>query len=100
MQRHRGRFPSCPARKIPRQPSATPYWDRLLAGLRGLADFAWVCSLFINERDEKIFTTSAGAGDGGRGDWGRRLEPELLDQALEGWVERVNRNARPSVVGR
>src|SRR4051812_3732509 len=32
MRRHRGFGPSCPARKIPRQPSTNPYRDRLLAG--------------------------------------------------------------------
>jgi hypothetical protein len=37
--------------------------------------------LFINELDEKVFTTSGGAGDGGGGDFrrwlGRQLELEL-----------------------
>jgi hypothetical protein len=37
--------------------------------------------------DEKVFTTSSGAGDGSGGDSGRRLgrqlELELLDQELE-----------------
>ena len=60
---------------------------RRLARLRGFADFEGVRSLFINEIDEKVFTTSGGAGDGGSGDFGRWLgrqfEPELLDQQLE-----------------
>jgi hypothetical protein len=55
-----------------------------LARLRGFAHFEGVCSLFINEMDEKVFTTSGGAGDGGGGDFGRRLgrqlQLELLDQ--------------------
>ena len=37
--------------------------------------------------DEKVFTTSGGVGDGGGGDFGRRLrrqlQLELLDQQLE-----------------
>src|SRR4051812_47967225 len=36
MRRHRGCGPSCPGRKIPRQPSTTAYRDRLLAGGDGL----------------------------------------------------------------
>ena len=43
--------------------------------------------MFINELDEKVFTTSGGAGDGGGGDFGRRpgrqLQLELLEQELE-----------------
>ena len=43
--------------------------------------------MFINELDEKVFTTSGGAGDGGGGDFGRwlgrQLELELPDQKLE-----------------
>ena len=63
-------------------------WPRnALTRLRGFAHFEGVCSLFINEMDEKVFTTSGGAGDGGGGDFGRRLrrqlQLELLDQQLE-----------------
>jgi hypothetical protein len=61
---------------------------RVLARLRGFAHVEGVRSLFINEMDEKIFTTSGGAGDGGGGgDFGRRLRRQLqlglLDQQLE-----------------
>jgi len=45
----------------------------LLARLRGFADFKEVRSLFINEIDGKVFTTSGGEDDGGGGDSGRRL---------------------------
>jgi hypothetical protein len=60
----------------------------VLARLRRFAHFEGVRSLFINEMDEKIFTTSGGAGDGGGGgDFGRRLRRQLqlalLDQQLE-----------------
>ena len=44
-----------------------------LARLRGFADFKEVRSLFINEIDGKVFTTSGGEDDGGGGDSGRRL---------------------------
>jgi hypothetical protein len=43
--------------------------------------------LGVTEIDEKVFTTSGGVGDGGSGDFGRRLrrqlELEALDQELE-----------------
>jgi hypothetical protein len=64
-------------------------WSRggRLSRLRGFADFQGVRSLFINEIDKKVFTTSDGVGDGGSGDFGRRLggqlEREALDQELE-----------------
>jgi hypothetical protein len=58
-----------------------------LACLRGFADFEGARSLFINEMDEKVFTTSGDAGDCGGSDPGRRLgrqlQLELLDQELE-----------------
>ena len=60
---------------------------RSLTRLRGFADFEGACSLFFNELDEKVFTTSGGAGDRGGGDFERRLgwqlELKLLDQQLE-----------------
>jgi hypothetical protein len=78
-----------------------------LARLRGFADFQGVRSLFINEIDEKVFTTSGSVGDGDGGDFGRRLgrqlEPELPDQKLKfrlGLGVGVSSNSRPSVVGR
>ena len=49
--------------------------------------FEGIRSLFINELDEKVFTTSGGVGDGGGCDFGwwlgRQLELELPDQKLE-----------------
>jgi hypothetical protein len=58
-----------------------------LARLRGFAVFQGVCSLFINELDEKVFTTSGSAGDGDRGNFGwwlrRQLKLELADEKLE-----------------
>ena len=66
---------------------ATPVIVPLLPRLRGLADFKGVRSLFINEMDEKVFTTSGGVGDRGGSDFRQRLrrqlQPELLDQQLE-----------------
>src|SRR5882757_6881418 len=40
-----------------------------LTRLRGLADFEEICALFINALEEKVFTTSGGAGECGRGDF-------------------------------
>jgi len=44
-----------------------------LARLCGFAVFSRVCSLFINELAEKVFTTSGDAVDGGGRDPGRWL---------------------------
>ena len=58
----------------------------LLPRLRGFARSEGVHSLFINELDEKVFTTLGDAGNGGGGDFGRwlirQLELELPDQKL------------------
>jgi hypothetical protein len=69
-------------------PTRDPGEDRnQLARLRGFAGLEGVRSLFINEMDEKVFTTSGGVGDRDGSDFGRRLgrqlELELVDQELE-----------------
>jgi hypothetical protein len=69
------------------QRDIVPAGQLALARLRGFADFEGVCSLFIKELDENVFTTSGVVGDGYGGDFGgrlrRQLQLELLDQELE-----------------
>jgi hypothetical protein len=61
--------------------------QRPLTRLRGFAVFKGIGSWFINELAKKVCPTSGGAGDGGGGDFGRRLirqlELEVPDQKLK-----------------